>query len=194
MHDTARCFGYPSDSSRTARKRAWDAALRRESALITSSRQRAPTPPPPPPLAPRATGRGAARSGPGRPGPAGSSPPPPPLAPCAAGRGADRLGPVRPGRAGHHLRHRRRPPVRPGRCSLCSPSPGRRRALPISQWSWVSALLPVGAPDRRHASPLMSPQGAAVGRGPGWRGRGWIAISTFQRAAVPWSQAYHWHV
>jgi hypothetical protein len=45
MHDTARCFWYPSDSSRTARKRAWDAALGRESSLITSSRRRAPMPP-----------------------------------------------------------------------------------------------------------------------------------------------------
>jgi hypothetical protein len=76
----------------------------------------------------------------------------------------------------------------------CALSPGRRRALPISQWSWVSAGLPVGAPDRRHASPLMSPQGAAVGRGPGWRDRGWIAISTVQGAAGLWSRAYHWHV
>jgi hypothetical protein len=104
----------------------------RDSTLITPPRRRAPTPPPPPPLAPRAAGRGAARSGPGRPGRAGSSPPPPPLAPCAAG-------------AVH---------------TVLSLSPGRRRALPISQWSWVSVGLPVGAPDRRHASPLMSPQGA----------------------------------
>ncbi len=44
----------------------------RDSALITPPRQRAPTPPPPPPLAPRAAGRGAARSGPGRTGRAGS--------------------------------------------------------------------------------------------------------------------------
>jgi hypothetical protein len=85
-------------------------------------------------------------------------------------------------------------PVLLGRCSLCSLSPGRRRALPISQWSWVSAGLPVGAPDHLHASPLMSQQGAAVGRGQGWRSSGWIAISTVQGAAGPWSRAYHWHV
>ncbi len=136
----------------------------RDSALITPPRQRAPTPPSPPPLATRAAGRGAARSGPGKTGRAGSPPPPPPLAPCAAEGCAH--------------------------CAL-SLSPGRRRALPISQWSWVSAGLPVGAPDSRHASPLMSPQGAAVGWGQGWRGSGWIAISTVQGAAGPWSRAYH---
>jgi hypothetical protein len=111
MHDTASCFGYPSDSSRTVRKRAWDAAPGRESALITPSRRRTPTLPPPPPLPPRAAGRGAARSGPGRPGRAGPSHPPPPLATCAARRGADRLWSVRPGRAGHHLQT--------DHCTLC---------------------------------------------------------------------------
>jgi hypothetical protein len=106
----------------------------RDSALITPPRRRTPTPPPPPPLAPRAAGRGAARSGPGGTGRAGSPPPPPPLAPCAPGGGAH-----------------------------CALSPGRRRALPIIQRSWVSAGLPVGAPDRRHASPLMSRKGQQWG-------------------------------
>jgi hypothetical protein len=85
------------------------------------------------------------------------------LVPCAAGRGADRLGPVRPGRRRSSPPPPAPVPVRPARCSLCTPSPVRRRALPISQLSWVSAGLPVGTPDRRHASPLMSPLGAAVG-------------------------------
>jgi hypothetical protein len=60
----------------------------RDSALIMPPRRRAPTPSPPPPLAPRAAGRGAARSEPGGTGRARSPPPPPPLAPCAAGGGA----------------------------------------------------------------------------------------------------------
>jgi hypothetical protein len=165
MHDTACCFGYPSDSSRTARKRAGtlDWAGLRPYHATSSTRADATSATAPGPSCGRARCRSlrAGQDWAGRVATSATSPGP--LCGC-------------------------------GRCSLCSLSPGWRRALPISQWSWVSAGLPIGAPDRRHASPLMSPQGAAVGRGPGWRCSGWIAISTVQGAAGPWSRAYHWHV
>ena len=136
MHDTACCFGYPSDSSRTARKRAgtlgW-AGLRPFHATSST----------------RADATSATAPGP------------------SCGR---------------------------GRCSLCSLSPGRRRALPTSQWSWVSAGLPVGAPDRRHD------RHGRPRKGRPWGGvRAGAAASgspsvPFKGAAGPWSRAYHWHV
>jgi hypothetical protein len=177
-------FGLFPDGAEAGRVR-W---VVRDPALITPPRRRAPTPPPPSPLAPRAAGRGAARSGPGRPGRAGSSPPPPPLAPYAAGRGADRLGPVRPGRAGHHLRHRPQPPVRPGGAPCALPLPAGVGRCPLAYRRGCllgrpSARRIAGTRPSRHRCPRKGQQwggaraGAAAGGSPsapfrGLRARG----------------------
>jgi hypothetical protein len=109
MHDTARCFGYPSYSSRTAQKLAWDPARGLEPALAVQFRRRHVRHLPRPLVlpgrcsslqadqalagrvitsvigpAPRASGC-AARSWPVRPGRVGSSPPPQASPPRAAG-------------------------------------------------------------------------------------------------------------
>jgi hypothetical protein len=142
MHDTARCFGYPSYSSRTARKQGRDAA--RGPSPAHSSCAASPTPTRDDVTsvtgsALHAAG-GAARhgqSGPGGPGTdttatgsapraAGGAPasasqaragrgltPPPPVRPPRAAGGATRVGPVRPAGSGHPPRHRSGPPARP---------------------------------------------------------------------------------
>jgi hypothetical protein len=134
-------------------------------------------------------------SGPGPLGRVGLRPyPTPPPGPSCVQPALGRAGMGGPGR---HLRHFPWPPVQLGTVPTASgrsgpggpvitsatgPSPpcGRGGAhcafsllagvgrCPLAN-SRGSAGLPVGAPDRRHASPLMSPQGAAVGWGPGPR-------------------------
>ena len=98
MHGTARCFGYPSDSSPAARQHAsWTLSAGDRPAYYDYAvdcrrhlRHHAWLP---------AAGRGATRAGsrdPARVGP--SSPPPPLLVADAAGPGATRAGPRRPRR------------------------------------------------------------------------------------------------
>jgi hypothetical protein len=125
MNDTACCFGYPLDTSRTARK--WTGSLgwagpHHWSAPPSDARprQRSTMLPPPPRRPPRAAGHGA--DCPGQSGPGGS------VARC----------------------HQPRPPARTERCSQCSLSHGRRQALPASRRPWMSAGLPGAAMDRRH--------------------------------------------
>jgi hypothetical protein len=137
MHDTACCFGYTSDSSRTARKRAgtlgWAGLRPYHATSSTRADSDATSVTAPGPSCGRARCRSlrAGQDWAGRVATSATSP-----------------GPLC-GWGGAH-------------CALSLLAGVGRCPVPISQWLWVSAGLPVGAPDRRHASPLISPQGAAV--------------------------------
>ena len=142
MHDTARCLGYPSYSSRTARKQGRDAAHGPSPAHSSCAASPTPTRDDVTSVTGSAlhAAGGAARhgqSGPGGPGTdtsatgsapraAGGAPasasqaragrgltPPPPVRPPRAAGGATRVGPVRPAGSGHPPRHRSGPPARP---------------------------------------------------------------------------------
>ncbi len=124
MHDTACCFGYPSDSSWTARKRTGSldkTGPRHRSGPPSDARPRQRSTMLPP--SPRRPSCGRARRR--LPGPASSGrsgrPPPPAPAPCADGTVPTLL-------------------TLPGRC----------RALPASRRPWMSAGLHWAVTDRRH--------------------------------------------
>jgi hypothetical protein len=128
MHDTACCFGYPSDSSLA------DSEQQR-----FGTRRAAPASPQPPPQAPLWSGRARCCSRrAGRAGRVGPSPPSPPWPPSAAGVDAARPGSRGPGRAGtlHSLSAMARAVGRP-----LSSSSGRRWALPTSHWSWADGTI-----------------------------------------------------
>jgi hypothetical protein len=139
IHDTSRYLGYPSDSRRTARKRAREAACGCELVLLSHHRRRFPSPPPPsplPPLSGRARSRslramGSTAAGPGphvRPG----SELVPPASGCRKVTVRDTAG-------------------RATRSTTLSHLAGvRRRPLAINHGP--SAGLLVGVPDRRHAT------------------------------------------
>jgi hypothetical protein len=91
MHSTARCCGYPLDSTRAERMLARGAVSKRLVAGSPYRRCRPTTSPPPPGPAAFSAGPGAAR--PGQCAGAGWSPPPsPPPAAAEAGAGATRPG------------------------------------------------------------------------------------------------------
>ena len=97
MHDTARCLGYPSDSSRATRQAGPGHGLRAPGHTTTSVSTTTAVVTSVTAPSPRAAGRGAARAGPVRPCRVGSPPPPPTLAPsrcrglCRPHRDATRL-------------------------------------------------------------------------------------------------------
>jgi hypothetical protein len=142
MHDTACCFGYPSDSFRMARKRAGSAGSGGTPPRLTT--------PDAQPVA--QLGRRPAMS-----------PPPLPQAPRAAGRGATRLGQLGPG--GQDNPTATSPdPVRQGRCSLCHlpwAAAGGAHQLLVIGVSWAARDCD-GSPAR---SLPPAPQGEAVAGG-----------------------------
>jgi hypothetical protein len=68
MHYTARCFGYPSASSRAEQQRARDPACGASTLFASQPRRRASTSSPPPPLPGPLVRPGAGPRGPGRAG------------------------------------------------------------------------------------------------------------------------------
>ena len=173
MHDTACCFGYPSDSSRTARKRAgtlgW-VELRRAS-------------PPPTRNLWHSLAGSRRRHLRHRPRP-----------PRVAGRGATRLGQLGPG--GQDNPTATGPaPVRPGRCSLCHlpwAAVGCAHQPLVIGVSWA-ALDCDGSPAR---SLPPAPQGEAVAGGAraGAATDGSPLALRAGVAAGPWGRTCHWRV
>jgi hypothetical protein len=139
MHETARCFGYPSDSTRAARERAREATC--EHCLR--------------------------RFGPVRPGRASSTTQVTPRRPKPLWLFSSlrRLSPLWLNSSLRHLS----PPWLNSSLLRLSPlwlNSGRRRALPTSQWPWVSSRAAAGVLDRRPVSPLSSTS-ACSGAGSG---------------------------
>ena len=141
MHGTARCFGYPSDSSPTARQQApW--TLPAETDLLLRLRRRPSASPPSSCLA----GRSRARCHAGRvtgPGP-GSGPLPL----------ASHAGPVGPARAG--TSHAESPwgSVRAGGANCVLPPPRAGGSCPASAPSGVQPGPHAGVEDRHRTAPL----------------------------------------
>ena len=143
MHGTARCFGYPSDSSPTARQQApW--TLPAETDLLLRLRRRPSASPPSSCLA----GRSRARCHAGRvtgPGPGDPGPPPPsPRMP----------GPVGSVRAG--TSHAGSPwgSVRAGGANCVLPPPRAGGSCPASAPSGVQPGPHAGVEDRHRTAPL----------------------------------------
>ncbi len=102
------------------------------------------------------------------------------------------LRPVRPGRDCHLRCHRTLPHVLPGRCLLCSPPPGWRRALPTSRWPWCicwAAWGRTGSP-ARFATAARGGSGAGPGPALPWVDR----HQRRMRGRGPLSRTCHWLV
>jgi hypothetical protein len=149
MHDTACCFGYPSDLSRAEQQRDRDSAFGASTLFALLPPRRATTSPPPPPLGPLVR-PGAVLLAPGWSGRAGRA-----LSTVTAPGPLVRPGSVQPGPG--HAGPGRNPSltVGLGPCGRpLSSSSGRRWALPFSHGLGLSAGLLVGASGCQPVSPL----------------------------------------